>query len=99
MPRWGLVIDLKKCIGCWSCAISCKQEHFLPPGVLLNRVLIGEMGKYPSVRKEMYPVICNHCKEAACVKVCPTGATTQREDGIVTVEQDTCMGCRSCLIA
>jgi Fe-S-cluster-containing dehydrogenase component len=99
MPRWGLVIDLKKCIGCWSCAISCKQEHFLPPGVLLNRVLIGETGRYPSVCKVMYPVICNHCKNAACVKVCPTGATSQREDGIVMVDPDICMGCRSCLIA
>ena len=34
------------------------------------------------------PVQCNHCKEAACVKVCPTGATTQREDGLVLVDDE-----------
>ncbi|MBW2030213.1 MAG: 4Fe-4S dicluster domain-containing protein [Deltaproteobacteria bacterium] len=99
MARYGMVIDLKKCIGCWSCTISCKEEHFLPKGVFWNRVLISESGKYPAVKKEMYPVLCNHCKEAACVDVCPTGATYKREDGIVVVDADKCIGCRYCLIA
>ena len=70
--RWGMVIDLKRCVGCYSCMISCKQENFLPPSYFWNRVLIGESGKYPNVRKLMYPVLCNHCKEAPCVDVCPT---------------------------
>lgn len=97
--RWGMVIDLKRCVGCYSCMISCKQENFLPPSYFWNRVLIGESGKYPNVRKLMYPVLCNHCKEAPCVDVCPTGATSKREDGIVLVNFDECIGCRSCLIA
>lgn len=99
MTRWGMVIDLQRCIGCWACTIACKQEHFLPPGVLWNRVLIGESGKYPAVRKEMYPVLCNHCREAACVQACPTGATYHREDGLVLVDYNKCMGCRYCVIA
>ena len=99
MPRWGMVIDLKKCIGCWGCTMACKEEHFLPPGVFWNRVLIGERGKFPAVVKEMYPVLCNHCKEAACAEVCPTGATFQREDGIVQIDYDQCVGCRYCLVA
>ena len=45
MPRWGMVIDLRKCIGCYSCMIACKEEHFLPPGIFWNRLLIGENGK------------------------------------------------------
>lgn len=94
-----MVVDLKRCVGCWACTIGCKQEHFLPPGIFWTRVLINEAGKYPNVRKEMYPVLCNHCKEAACVKVCPTGATTKREDGLVMVDYDKCIGCRYCLIA
>lgn len=99
MPRWGMVIDLQKCIGCYSCQVSCKMEHFLPPGIFWNRVLISERGKYPMVTKMIWPILCNHCTDAACVEVCPTGATSIREDGIVIIDQDACVGCRSCLVA
>lgn len=99
MTRWGMVINLQKCVGCYSCVISCKQEHHLPPEVFWNRILISETGKYPTVMKQIYPVLCCHCKEPACVKACPTGATSQREDGIVMVNYDKCVGCRYCLIA
>jgi Fe-S-cluster-containing dehydrogenase component len=99
MTNWAMVIDLRKCIGCYSCMISCKQEHFLPPGMFWSRVVISETGTYPTVTKQMYPVGCNHCKEAACVKACPTRATTRREDGIVIIDSNKCVGCRYCLIA
>ena len=98
MARWGMAIDLQRCIGCYSCVVACKQEHFLPPGVFWNRILISETGTYPTMIKQMYPVLCNHCVEAACVKACPTGATTKKEDGIVMVDYDKCVGCRYCLI-
>jgi phenylacetyl-CoA:acceptor oxidoreductase subunit 1 len=94
-----MVIDLKRCIGCYSCTIACKQEHFLPPGIFWSRLLIGEAGQYPVVAKQIYPVSCNHCKEAICVKVCPTRATTKRKDGIVVVDADKCVGCRYCVVA
>lgn len=99
MVRWGMVIDLKKCIGCYSCMITCKQEHFLPPDVFWTRLLIGESGEYPQVTSHVYPVLCNHCREAICVKVCPSGATIRREDGIIDIDYDKCAGCRYCVIA
>jgi phenylacetyl-CoA:acceptor oxidoreductase subunit 1 len=97
--RWGMAIEQKRCIGCYECVLACKAEHFLPPDVFWNRVLIGESGKYPAVTKLIYNVRCNQCADPACVKVCPTGATYQREDGIVVVDEDKCVGCRYCMVA
>ena len=94
-----MVIDLNRCIGCYACMLACKQEHFLPPKVFWGRVLVGELGKYPVVQKLIYPVLCNHCEEAACVEVCPTGASTKRKDGIVMIDYDKCVGCRYCMMA
>jgi len=99
MARWGMVIDLTRCVGCYACMIACKQEHFVPPGVFWGRLLVTETGKYPRVRKISIPVLCNHCEEAICVKVCPTGASARRKDGIVTVDPDKCEGCRYCVVA
>jgi molybdopterin-containing oxidoreductase family iron-sulfur binding subunit len=79
--------------------IACKQEHFLPPGVYWSRLLIGETGEYPQARKWTYPVLCNQCQEAPCVRVCPSGASTRRKDGIVTIDSKKCTGCHYCVIA
>jgi Fe-S-cluster-containing dehydrogenase component len=97
--RWGMVIEQKRCIGCNACVLACKAEHFLPPDILWNRILISETGKYPTVNKLIYSIRCNHCADPKCVDVCPTGATRQREDGIVIVDEDECVGCRYCMIA
>jgi Fe-S-cluster-containing dehydrogenase component len=97
--RWGMAIDLTKCIGCFACVLACKQEHFLPGNVFWPRIIVGEVGEFPVVQKQVLPVLCNHCKEAPCEEVCPTGATQKRDDGIVRVDYDICVGCRYCIIA
>ncbi len=97
--RYGMVINLHKCVGCYACVVKCKQEHFLPPGMTWAKLLISETGVYPDVKKHVYPVLCNHCQEPACLEACPTGATEKREDGIVRVNQDKCIGCKYCLDA
>ena len=70
-----------------------------PAGRVLHEGLVEERGKYPNARWQFVPLQCNHCSNPACVTVCPTGATSQRGDGIVTVDPDKCMGCRYCIIA
>lgn len=99
MTRYGMVINLTKCIGCQGCVIKCKVEHFFPPGIFGARVLMKEYGKFPTVERRIVPILCNHCKDPACLKVCPTGATSQRPDGIVDVDHDKCIGCRYCMMA
>ena len=94
--RWGMVINLTRCVGCYSCVLACKTEHFLPPNAAWNRVLVSETS---DSYKQILPILCNHCREPLCVDVCPTGATQQREDGIVWVDEDKCIGCRSCMMA
>lgn len=97
--RYGMVIDLNKCVGCYGCVVKCMQEHFLPPGMTWAKLLFSETGIYPDVIKHVYPVLCNHCREPACLESCPTGATQQREDGIVWIDQEKCTGCKNCVDA
>jgi Fe-S-cluster-containing dehydrogenase component len=110
--RLGLVIDLDTCVGCHACVISCKQWNTSgttgalsdiepygkdPSGVFFNRVRSYEINDYPNNKTVNFPMSCMHCEEAACVTVCPTGASYKRKsDGIVLVDQDKCMGCNYC---
>ncbi|MBV9608443.1 MAG: 4Fe-4S dicluster domain-containing protein [Acidobacteria bacterium] len=99
MPRLGMVIDLRRCIGCNACTVACKQEHGTPEGIHFARVVTREMGTYPATKRTFLPVLCNHCHDAACVHVCPSGASYTRPDGIVLVNKDICIGCRACAVA
>ena len=94
MTRYGMCIDLDICIGCNACTMACKAEHATPPGIFFSKVLEKEVGKYPAARRIFLPVLCNHCSNPACMEVCPTGATSKRDDGIVLVDYDLCIGCR-----
>jgi phenylacetyl-CoA:acceptor oxidoreductase subunit 1 len=97
--RWGMVIDLQRCVGCQTCTIACQQEHGLPPGTQWRFVVDCEVGEYPDVRRVFLPMQCMHCAEPPCVPVCPTGASRQRADGIVFVEYGACVGCGYCAVA
>jgi phenylacetyl-CoA:acceptor oxidoreductase subunit 1 len=97
--RWGMVIDTRRCVGCQTCTIACKQEHGLPAGTFWRFVADCEVGEYPAVRRLFLPMQCMHCAQAPCVPVCPTGASRQRPDGIVWVAAEACVGCGYCALA
>ncbi|HEU5319342.1 MAG TPA: 4Fe-4S dicluster domain-containing protein, partial [Methylomirabilota bacterium] len=99
MTRWGMVVDVRRCVGCQTCTIACKQEHGLPPGTQWRFVADCEAGEYPDVRRVFLPMQCMHCAEPPCVPVCPTGASRRREDGIVWVAYEACVGCGYCAVA
>ena len=94
-----MVIDLKRCFGCYSCQMACKAEHLTPPDVFWSRCLKGEGGVYPTVTRQALPVLCMQCKDAECLKVCPTEATRQRADGVVVVDKEKCVGGKYCMVA
>ena len=98
MTKYGMVIDLKRCIGCDTCTVACRAEHATSRGVLFNRVFKFEVGKYPNSKLGFLPITCMHCGKPECEKQCPTGATVQREDGIVTIDSEKCMGCQYCVV-
>jgi len=98
-PRWGMVIDLNRCVGCQTCTIACKHANDTTPGVQWRRVLDVEQGTFPDVERLFLVTGCQHCAEPPCVPVCPTGATRQREDGLVTIDYDVCIGCAYCAVS
>ncbi|MEC5325620.1 sulfate reduction electron transfer complex DsrMKJOP subunit DsrO [Aurantimonas sp. A3-2-R12] len=99
--RYAMLIDLRRCIGCQACTVSCHIENEAPLGKFrtivsqyeVESVETGELAQF------MLPRLCNHCDNPPCVPVCPVQATYQREDGIVVVDSDRCVGCAYCVQA
>ena len=106
MTRYGMAIDTKRCFGCQTCSVACKMANNLPKGVMYNYVYTNgsdipdaAQGEYPNLTIGYTPVACQHCENPACVAVCPTGASIKREDGIVYVDAEACIGCEACIAA
>jgi molybdopterin-containing oxidoreductase family iron-sulfur binding subunit len=112
--RWGMAVETKKCPpGCTACITACHSVHNVPDfGNLKDEIRwIGtaKMEKvFPAeshprmpeaVKGLSVPVLCNHCDDPACVRVCPTKATFKRPDGIVMMDYHRCIGCRFCMAA
>ena len=92
--KFVMVIDLAKCDGCGKCTEACNKMHYLPKNKEWIEVL--EMQDAPKLAPYFMPKNCFHCDNPPCVKVCPVDATFKREDGIVAIDNDRCIGCRFC---
>lgn len=100
MGKYGLVIDLDKCIACQACTIACKLENNLREGEFWHTLItVHKEDRYPSQAVQMIPRPCFHCEKAPCVTVCPTGASYKRDDGRVLIDYEKCIGCKYCMVA
>ncbi len=100
MPRYAMVIDLRKCVGCQACSVACSEEWAVPVGSARTRIRsTGIVGKFPNLMSTFHVAQCNHCDHPPCVVPCPTGATFQADSGIVRVDKELCIGCGYCVDA
>lgn len=100
MPRYAMVIDLNKCLGCEACITACIEENDIPYNAGLrssmNRIVTGE---FPNVSLHYMHRICQHCDNPPCVHVCPTGASYKTKEEAVLIDYDLCIGCKYCMVA
>jgi Fe-S-cluster-containing dehydrogenase component len=98
----AMVIDLQKCVGCGACAIACKTENNTQASSAEQTYNWADFvykteGTYPDVKYTPMPVLCNHCEDAACIKVCPEPkALYKTEEGITMYNYKNCIQCQKC---
>jgi anaerobic dimethyl sulfoxide reductase subunit B (iron-sulfur subunit) len=102
--RYGFYLDTRACTGCKACQLACKDKNNLDRGILWRRVIEMEGGDWNKQGNAwvsdlfvyFLSLACMHCEQPICMEVCPTGAITQRKDGIVIINEKVCIGCRYC---
>lgn len=104
MARYGMVIDVGRCIGCYNCFLTCRDEHagHDRPGISLAQpagqkwidVRETERGSFSKVRVSHVPVPCLHCEDGRCLRAAAGGAVYRRPDGIVLIDPDKAAGRR-----
>lgn len=94
--RLAMVIDLHRCTGCGGCIISCLNENNVQTGVTWGKKITKTVGKFPNVRLDFIPTLCNHCEKAPCVRAYPTGAMHKDDNDITAHDPEKCIGCKTC---
>lgn len=94
MARYGIVVDLNRCTGCMTCVIACKQENLTGPNVWWNRIL--ELESESAEHITYFRNACVHCDDPPCVEACLNNAIYKRPDGIVLIDQKSCVGAKDC---
>jgi len=95
--KFVMVIDLSRCKNLKKCQSACNHAHHVQEGQ--NWIKIYPMQDAEMTAPYWQPTTCMHCDEPPCVKVCPVDATFKRQDGIVLIDSDRCIGCRFCMAA
>ncbi|MEO8861779.1 MAG: 4Fe-4S dicluster domain-containing protein, partial [Ginsengibacter sp.] len=95
--KFAMVIDLSRCKNVKACQASCNHAHHVEDAQ--NWIKVYPMQDAKTEAPYWQPTTCMHCDEPPCVKVCPVDATFKRQDGIVLIDSDRCIGCRFCMAA
>ncbi len=112
--RLAMAIDLKACTaeaGCRDCVLACHSVHNIPEietarkevqwirEATYGQAFSSQETQYAPLKDARVLLLCNHCDNPPCVRVCPTQATWRRDDGIVMMDYHRCIGCRYCMAA
>ena len=112
--RLAMAVDLKACTavaGCRDCILACHSVHNVPEiatrkeevkwirEATYGQAFTGQDMQYTQLKDARVLLLCNHCDNPPCVRVCPTQATWRRDDGIVMMDYHRCIGCRYCMAA
>jgi anaerobic dimethyl sulfoxide reductase subunit B (iron-sulfur subunit) len=104
----GFYFDASSCTSCKACQIACQDKNNLPAAIAFRHVLQYGGGSWApddsgpglfranDVYSYSVSAACMHCEQPICVEICPTGAITKREDGVVLIDKEKCIGCRYC---
>lgn len=95
--KFAMVIDLSRCKNARKCMEACQGAHELRPEQ--HHINVLAMQDTPKTAPYYMPKPCFHCDNPPCVKVCPVDATFKRQDGIVLIDNERCIGCRFCVAA
>ncbi len=100
LTQYGIYVDVERCVQCHACELACKAKNDIEPGVKWRMVFDFWDGQFPAPIHHSIPYACFHCAKPACVVACPTGAINKRSQyGVVDLDSDRCIGCRSCQLA
>lgn len=104
--KWGMVVDIDRCIGCQACVVACQAENNIPINdeesfrarrafqwIRVERYWEGE---FPNIKARFIPVLCQHCENAPCETVCPVYATYHNDQGMNVQIYNRCVGTRYC---
>jgi anaerobic dimethyl sulfoxide reductase subunit B len=103
----GFYLDAQACNGCSVCLVACKDKYDNPLGVNFRKVIHHTMGHWeedttspgfmvPRILAYTLSIACNHCQAPVCLEACPVAAISKRDDGLVLIDKNICVGCRLC---
>lgn len=95
--RFVMVVDLALCKNARKCVTACQKHHYRPEET--EWLTVKLMKDSDDGAPYWFPKQCFHCDNPPCVKVCPVNATFKRQDGLVLIDNERCIGCKFCMAA